>query len=91
MPTIRSFCSGISPARASATAVPSTSPWTRTLDPAGGRNGFNKLAGEWYHLLYNNVYGIRALLPRMHRSVVTRRITRGLHRLRIWFGSRRAA
>jgi dTDP-glucose 4,6-dehydratase/UDP-glucose 4-epimerase len=23
-------------------------------------NGINKLAGEWYHLLYNNVYGIRA-------------------------------
>ena len=22
-------------------------------------NGINKLAGEWYHLLYNNVYGIR--------------------------------
>jgi UDP-glucose 4-epimerase len=24
-------------------------------------NGINKLAGEWYHLLYNNVYGIRFL------------------------------
>ena len=23
-------------------------------------NGINKLAGEWYHQLYNNVYGIRA-------------------------------
>ena len=23
-------------------------------------NGINKLAGEWYHILYNNVYGIRA-------------------------------
>ena len=22
-------------------------------------NGINKLAGEWYHLLYNNIYGIR--------------------------------
>ena len=22
-------------------------------------NGINKLAGEWYHLLYNNVYGMR--------------------------------
>ena len=24
-------------------------------------NGINKLSGEWYHLLYNNVYGIRVL------------------------------
>ena len=23
-------------------------------------NGVNKMAGEWYHILYNNVYGIRA-------------------------------
>lgn len=23
-------------------------------------NGINKMAGEWYHVLYNNVYGIRA-------------------------------
>jgi UDP-glucose 4-epimerase len=23
-------------------------------------NGINKMAGEWYHILYNNVYGIRA-------------------------------
>jgi len=22
-------------------------------------NGINKMAGEWYHILYNNVYGIR--------------------------------
>jgi len=28
-------------------------------------NGINKLAGEWYHLLYNNVYGIRACALRM--------------------------
>jgi UDP-glucose 4-epimerase len=28
-------------------------------------NGINKLAGEWYHLLYNNVYGIRASVLRL--------------------------
>ena len=24
-------------------------------------NGINMMAGEWYHILYNNVYGIRAV------------------------------
>lgn len=28
-------------------------------------NGINKLAGEWYHLLYNNVYGVRACALRL--------------------------
>ncbi len=28
-------------------------------------NGINKLAGEWYHLLYNHVYGIRACALRL--------------------------
>jgi dTDP-glucose 4,6-dehydratase/UDP-glucose 4-epimerase len=28
-------------------------------------NGINKLAGEWYHLLYNEVYGIRASALRL--------------------------
>lgn len=28
-------------------------------------NGINKLAGEWYHLLYNNVYGIKACALRL--------------------------
>jgi dTDP-glucose 4,6-dehydratase/UDP-glucose 4-epimerase len=28
-------------------------------------NGINKLAGEWYHLLYNNVYDIRACALRL--------------------------
>lgn len=28
-------------------------------------NGVNKLAGEWYHILYNNVYGIRACALRL--------------------------
>jgi len=28
-------------------------------------NGVNKLAGEWYHLLYNNVHGIRSCALRL--------------------------
>lgn len=28
-------------------------------------NGINKMAGEWYHILYNNIYGIRAVSLRL--------------------------
>src|SRR4029077_17853085 len=28
-------------------------------------NGINKMAGEWYHILYSNVYGIRASALRL--------------------------
>ncbi|RJO60631.1 NAD-dependent epimerase/dehydratase family protein [candidate division WS5 bacterium] len=28
-------------------------------------NGINKMAGEWYHILYNNVYGIKACSLRL--------------------------
>lgn len=28
-------------------------------------NGINKLAGEWYHLLYHNVYGLRTTVLRL--------------------------
>lgn len=28
-------------------------------------NGINKMAGEWYHLVYNNVYGVRAVVLRL--------------------------
>ena len=28
-------------------------------------NGINKMAGEWYHILYNNVYGIRSCVLRL--------------------------
>ena len=28
-------------------------------------NGINKMAGEWYHIVYNNVHGIRAVSLRM--------------------------
>jgi len=28
-------------------------------------NGINKMAGEWYHILYSNVYGIRTCALRL--------------------------
>ncbi len=28
-------------------------------------NGINKMAGEWYHILYNNVYGVRSCSLRL--------------------------
>ena len=28
-------------------------------------NGINKMAGEWYHILYHNVYGIRTCSLRL--------------------------
>ncbi|MCL5265506.1 MAG: NAD-dependent epimerase/dehydratase family protein [Chloroflexi bacterium] len=28
-------------------------------------NGINKMAGEWYHIVYNNIYGIRACSLRL--------------------------
>jgi UDP-glucose 4-epimerase len=32
-------------------------------------NGVNKLAGEWYHLLYNEVYGIRTSVLRLTNTI----------------------
>jgi UDP-glucose 4-epimerase len=32
-------------------------------------NGINKMAGEWYHILYNNVYGIRASALRLTNTI----------------------
>ena len=32
-------------------------------------NGINKLAGEWYHLLYNNVYGIKTCILRLTNTI----------------------
>ena len=32
-------------------------------------NGVNKMAGEWYHILYNNVYGLRACALRLTNSI----------------------
>jgi len=32
-------------------------------------NGINKMAGEWYHILYNNVYGIPACALRLTNTI----------------------
>lgn len=32
-------------------------------------NGVNKMVGEWYHLLYNNVYGIRTSILRLTNTI----------------------
>jgi len=32
-------------------------------------NGINKMAGEWYHILYNNVYNIRACALRLTNTI----------------------
>ena len=32
-------------------------------------NGINKVAGEWYHILYNNVYGIRSCSLRLTNTI----------------------
>jgi UDP-glucose 4-epimerase len=32
-------------------------------------NGINKMAGEWYHLVYNNVYAIRASVLRLTNTI----------------------
>lgn len=32
-------------------------------------NGINKMAGEWYHILYNNVYGIRSCVLRLTNTI----------------------
>ena len=48
-------------------------------------NGINKMAGEWYHILYNNVYGIRATSLRLTNTYGPRQYVKdarhGLHRL----------
>mgnify|MGYP000492271182 CR=1 FL=1 len=32
-------------------------------------NGINKMSGEWYHILYNNVYGIRSCALRLTNTI----------------------
>ena len=32
-------------------------------------NGINKMAGEWYHILYNNVHGLRAAALRLTNTI----------------------
>ena len=53
-------------ARARSTAARSTCRSTRaTRSRPVDVNGINKAAGEWYHLLYGDVYGIRASVLRL--------------------------
>jgi len=39
-------------------------------------NGINKLAGEWYHILYNNVYGIKACSLRLTNTYGPRQLVK---------------
>jgi UDP-glucose 4-epimerase len=39
-------------------------------------NGINKMAGEWYHILYNNVYDIRAASIRLVNTFGPRQLLR---------------
>ncbi|MFN8525015.1 MAG: NAD-dependent epimerase/dehydratase family protein [Chloroflexota bacterium] len=39
-------------------------------------NGINKMAGEWYHILYNNVYGLRACSLRLSNTYGPRMLVR---------------
>lgn len=32
-------------------------------------NGINKMSGEWFHILYNNIYGIRACALRLTNTI----------------------
>lgn len=47
-------------------------------------NGINKMAGEWYHILYNNVYGIRAVSLRLTNTYGPRQLVR--HNRQGFFG-----
>jgi UDP-glucose 4-epimerase len=37
-------------------------------------NGINKMAGEWYHILYNNIYGIRSVSLRLTNTYGPRQL-----------------
>ena len=49
-------------------------------------NGINKMAGEWYHVLYNNVYGVRACSLRLTNTYGPRMLVRNNRQTFIgWF------
>ena len=50
-------------------------------------NGVNKMAGEWYHILYNNVYGLRACALRLTNTYGPRMRIKDARQtfLGIWF------
>ena len=37
-------------------------------------NGINKLAGEWYHVVYNNTHGVRATVLRLTNTYGPRQL-----------------
>jgi UDP-glucose 4-epimerase len=49
-------------------------------------NGINKMAGEWYHVLYNNVYGVRACSLRLTNTYGPRMLVKNNRQTFIgWF------
>lgn len=49
-------------------------------------NGINKMAGEWYHILYNNVYGIRACALRLTNTYGPRMLVKHARQTALgWF------
>ncbi|MCC6179968.1 MAG: SDR family NAD(P)-dependent oxidoreductase [Chloroflexi bacterium] len=49
-------------------------------------NGINKMAGEWYHILYNNVYGVRACSLRLTNTYGPRMLVKNNRQTAIgWF------
>jgi UDP-glucose 4-epimerase len=50
-------------------------------------NGINKMAGEWYHIVYNNVYGVRATSLRLTNTYGPRMRVRDARQtfLGLWF------
>lgn len=49
-------------------------------------NGINKMAGEWYHVLYNNVYGIKACSLRLTNTYGPRMLVKNNRQTAIgWF------
>ena len=49
-------------------------------------NGVNKMAGEWYHVLYNNVYGLRACSLRLTNTYGPRMLVKNNRQTFIgWF------
>ncbi len=49
-------------------------------------NGINKMAGEWYHILYNNVYGIRTCVLRLTNTYGPRMLVRHARQTALgWF------
>jgi len=49
-------------------------------------NGINKMAGEWYHILYSNVYGLRAVSLRLTNTYGPRMLVKHARQTALgWF------